>query len=182
MNLKVCHRLCYWKKKGECTFPPEGLNLWSRLESERERLMQELERVKTNTLAGRERRDVWRPDGKGDEAASEISELTKELAREESIKERLNEVEHALDKFDNGTCGLCDSCGQPIDLARLEALPQASLCLSCKAQGEKKAKSRSIPQRERAARNPRYDEKMHILNFNVLEPADLVEDMEDEQV
>ncbi|MBA7707673.1 RNA polymerase-binding transcription factor DksA [subsurface metagenome] len=36
-------------------------------------------------------------------------------------------------KCDEGTYGLCDACGQPIDPARLEALPEASLCLSCKA-------------------------------------------------
>ena len=52
-------------------------------------------------------------------------------------------VEHALRKFEEGTYGLCDSCGQPIDPARLEALPQASLCLSCKAKQAKDAKHKS---------------------------------------
>ncbi len=36
-------------------------------------------------------------------------------------------------KFDNGTYGLGDNYGHSIDPTRLEALPQANLCLSCKA-------------------------------------------------
>ena len=51
-------------------------------------------------------------------------------------------IEHALKKFEEGTYGLCDSCGQPIAPERLEALPQASLCLNCKAQQAKNAKSK----------------------------------------
>jgi DnaK suppressor protein len=35
---------------------------------------------------------------------------------------------------------LCDSCGQPIERARLEAIPQASLCMKCKANQEKDAR------------------------------------------
>ena len=60
-------------------------------------------------------------------------ELENRLALEKRIKEQLAAVEHALTKFEEDTYGLCESCGQPIDPARLEALPQASLCVSCKA-------------------------------------------------
>ena len=59
---------------------------------------------------------------------------------EERLRESLNEVEHALEKYEAGTYGLCDSCGQPIEEARLEAIPQASLCLSCKAKQAKEIK------------------------------------------
>ena len=87
-------------------------------------------------------------------------------------------MEHALAKFEKGTYGLCDNCGQFIDPARLEALPQASLCLSCKAREKKAAKGGLIPRRERLVR---YDEKVHILNFNVLdELVESVDDMADE--
>ena len=63
----------------------------------------------------------------------EYLELDKYLALQKRIIDRLVKVQHALHKFDEGTYGLCDACGQPIDPARLEALPEASLCLSCKA-------------------------------------------------
>lgn len=59
---------------------------------------------------------------------------------ENRLGESLNEIEHALEKYEAGTYGLCDSCGREIERARLEAIPQASLCLNCKAQQAKETK------------------------------------------
>jgi len=39
------------------------------------------------------------------------------------LREQLDEVEHALAKFDKGTYGLCEVSGEPIPEARLEAMP-----------------------------------------------------------
>jgi RNA polymerase-binding transcription factor DksA len=36
--------------------------------------------------------------------------------------------------MDAGTYGICERCGQPISLERLEALPWAVLCIDCKQQ------------------------------------------------
>jgi DnaK suppressor protein len=104
----------------------------SRLENERKRLLEVLEQTKAAAPASEERRE-GSPFGKREEEATQSMELEKRLALEKQIKENLAEVEHALDKFKKGTYGLCDSCGKPIDPARLEALPHANLCLSCKA-------------------------------------------------
>jgi DnaK suppressor protein len=104
----------------------------SRLESERSRLQTELEQFQASAQLTEVRRE-GSPFGKREEEATESFELEKRLALERQIKEKLNEVEHALDKFTKGTYGLCDICGQPIDPARLEALPEANLCLNCKA-------------------------------------------------
>jgi len=103
-----------------------------RLETERESLLEEL---KTTALVA-ERRERG-PYGEYGELATEIVEVEKGLILEKRVRDQLAEVEHALDKFDQGTYGLCDSCGQPIEPARLEALPHASLCLSCKARRAK---------------------------------------------
>lgn len=112
------------------------------------------------------------------EVATERFELEKKLTLEKRIRNDLAAVEHALGKFEKGTYGLCDNCGLPIGTARLEALPQANLCLSCKAREEKAAKGGLISRRERLVR---YDEKVHILNFNVLdELVESVDDMADE--
>ena len=149
-----------------------------RLETEWKHLMEELERLNTNVRQASE----WREGtflGKEEEMAAEALELEKRLALEKRVRDQLAEVEHALHKFDSRTYGLCDNCGQPIEPARLEALPEANLCLSCKAHLEEK--SRSFPQREGVARYARYDEKVHILNFNVPDKlADWIEDMGDE--
>ncbi len=119
-----------------------GFNLLrSRLESERKRLIEELEQLKSAVRPADERRE-GSPFGKREEEATESFELEKRLTLEKRIRDQLAEVEHALHKFEAGTYGLCDGCGQPIDPARLEALPQASLCLSCKARQAKNAKGK----------------------------------------
>ncbi len=115
--------------------------LRSRVEIERKRLTEELEQLKASARPTSERRE-GSPFGKREEEATESFELEKRLALEKRIRDQLAEVEHTLNKFEQGTYGLCDSCGQPIDPARLEALPQANLCLSCKA---KNAKGKSSP-------------------------------------
>ena len=45
------------------------------------------------------------------------------------------EIDRALAKIDSGTYGLCEQCGQQIPDARLQALPQAALCVACKSGG-----------------------------------------------
>ncbi len=110
--------------------------LRSRLKSEQKRLLGELEQLKTDAQPTEVRRE-GSPFGKREEEATESFELEKRLALEKRIKEHLADVERALQKFKNGTYGLCDICGQPIDPARLEALPQANLCVNCKAKNAK---------------------------------------------
>ncbi len=73
------------------------------------------------------------PFNKKMEAASQITELEQRLGKTRQIKQQIVEVEHALDKVRNGTYGSCDDCGRPIDPERLKIMPQANLCLECKA-------------------------------------------------
>ena len=122
-----------------------GFNLFhSRLEAERKRLIEELEQLRASVRPAGERRE-GSPFGKREEEATETQELEKRLALEKRSRDQLAKVEHALRKFEEGTYGLCDVCGQPIDPARLEALPQANLCLSCKAKQAKNAKGKFSP-------------------------------------
>ena len=122
-----------------------GFNLLRpRLEGEQKRLIEQLEQLKASVRPAEVRRE-GSPFGKREEEATESLELEKRLALEKRVREQLAEVSHALHKFEEGTYGLCDSCGQPIDPARLEALPQANLCLSCKAHQAKNAKGKISP-------------------------------------
>jgi DnaK suppressor protein len=109
-----------------------------RLENERQRLLNELESLQASVEPAEVRRE-GSPFGKREEEATESFELEKRLALEKQTRANLADVEHALDKFRKGTYGLCDICGQPIPADRLDAVPHANLCLSCKA---KYAKSR----------------------------------------
>ena len=119
-----------------------GFNLLrSRLESEHKRLLEELEQLKASVRPVDERRE-GSPFGKREEEATETFELEKRLALDKRLLDQMADVEHALHKFEDGTYGSCDICGQPIDPARLEALPQANQCLSCKAKQAKNAKGK----------------------------------------
>ncbi len=104
----------------------------TRLENEQKRLREELDQLENAARPIDERRE-GSPFGKREEEATESLELERRLALEKQVTSQITEVEHALHKFEEGTYGLCDSCGQPIAPDRLEALPQAGLCLDCKA-------------------------------------------------
>jgi len=119
--------------------------LRQRLEDERERLSKGLEQLRS-TAPGVGEYKEGSPYGKKEEGASEAFELEKRLALENRLIGLLNEVEHALQKYEKGTYGVCDVCGQPIGLERLEVFPQASLCLNCKARQAKNAKGK-LPSR-----------------------------------
>jgi RNA polymerase-binding transcription factor DksA len=48
-----------------------------------------------------------------------------------SLKQTLDEVRAALEKFQGGTYGVCEGCGAQIAVARLEAQPAARFCIDC---------------------------------------------------
>lgn len=45
---------------------------------------------------------------------------------------RVAAIDAALARVDSGTYGTCEACGNAIPEARLEALPEATLCVACK--------------------------------------------------
>jgi RNA polymerase-binding transcription factor DksA len=68
---------------------------------------------------------------------ADSSQVTAERGETEALVNKLadslREVEHALSKFDSDNYGVCEGCGQPIAEARLEARPEARLCINCAA-------------------------------------------------
>ncbi|MEA1871944.1 MAG: TraR/DksA C4-type zinc finger protein [Chloroflexota bacterium] len=117
----------------------EFVELYERLKKEKAELLEKLEQLRALGQPSAERKE-GSPFGKREEGADEASELEKRLVLVKRLEESVNEIEHALQKYEAGTYGLCDSCGQPIEQGRLEAIPQASLCLRCKAQQAKETK------------------------------------------
>src|SRR4051812_44619245 len=49
----------------------------------------------------------------------------------------LTAIDAALLRIENGTYGVCERCGQPIGVERLEALPWATLCIEDKRKQER---------------------------------------------
>ncbi len=63
--------------------------------------------------------------------ASRAFDQTRELTLYRQSQKTLRDVDDALAKMDNGTYGICERCGKPIDFARLKAIPWARHCLDC---------------------------------------------------
>ncbi len=61
-------------------------------------------------------------------------ELNSQLAEVESRE--LIQIEEALKRISEGSYGICDDCGKPIPMKRLQALPYATECIDCKRRSE----------------------------------------------
>lgn len=68
---------------------------------------------------------------------SRSSECERELSVVAGAHKGLEEALHALERLEEGTHGICESCGYPIGKLRLQAHPRAALCLSCKSEQER---------------------------------------------
>jgi len=66
----------------------------------------------------------------GDGTVEAIRRLT-EIGVGSSLEDSLARTERALAKLDDGTYGRCDSCGAAIAPARMEAMPDSVLCVTC---------------------------------------------------
>ena len=69
--------------------------------------------------------------------ATEVFEQARDLAVSQRLSLTLDLIDRALAKMEDGTYGICETCGCDIDPARLKALPYATLCMSCQAKSEK---------------------------------------------
>lgn len=66
----------------------------------------------------------------GDGTTEAISRLT-EIGVGQSLESTLARTERALSKLEEGSYGTCDGCGREIGRARLRAMPDSVLCISC---------------------------------------------------
>jgi DnaK suppressor protein len=102
----------------------------NRLLEEKKRLMELLEDEKqqdpTVSDASYDRENTQDDDAFEREGKLRADALVKQT------DEQLAEVNRALTKIDEGTYGVCDICGKPIDPARLEMIPEATLCINDK--------------------------------------------------
>jgi len=105
------------------------------LESERSRALADLKIAESDlqgllTNAG---------EGAGDDqadAGASIFGREYEMVLANNSREKLKQVGHALERLDDGSYGVCESCGNAIGKIRLQAAPRATLCLACKTKQE----------------------------------------------
>jgi RNA polymerase-binding protein DksA len=103
----------------------------SSLTEARTRLVRQLGELGSEET-GELRSDVVFGDGFADAAAA-TAERTEVLGLVDNLKKQLDEVDGALARIDSGEYGKCSNCGREISAARLEARPEATLCIDCKS-------------------------------------------------
>jgi DnaK suppressor protein len=64
-------------------------------------------------------------------------ERERDLSLVNNLRDLMERIDKALAKIDEGTYGLCDRCGRPIEKLRLKALPYANLCIKDKQAEER---------------------------------------------
>ena len=65
-----------------------------------------------------------------------LNDLALEAAGHNASQLRM--IKHALAKFEDGSYGECEECGNPIGFSRLQARPEARLCITCQTRSEKR--------------------------------------------
>ena len=98
-------------------------NLRDQLEDERSRLAGQIAAL----TAGHEGSPAY--DENFADSGQVAAELGENLALLNQLNEQVEDIEHALAKFDEGTYGLCEACKNPIADARLEAMPATRFCI-----------------------------------------------------
>jgi RNA polymerase-binding protein DksA len=78
-----------------------------------------------------------------EDLASDLAEHEMALSRIRELENRLEVIDEALQKVLQGTYGICERCGESIDPARLEIVPETTLCIGCKTVGEQPTKMKT---------------------------------------
>lgn len=113
--------------------------LKEQLQAHREDIRVQYEEISEGTFAG-DQSDMTGEVGFDEEyadAGSATFEREKDLSLVNNLQDLLDKIDKAMAKIDDGTYGLCNRCGKPIEKARLKALPYANLCLKDKQAEER---------------------------------------------
>jgi DnaK suppressor protein len=126
------------RKKSPLT-AKEVRELKERLLAERDDLQAQYEEIEQSTFSS-DQSDLTGEAGFDEEfadAGTATFERERDLSLVNNLRDLMDRIDKALAKMDQGTYGLCDRCGNPIEKARLKALPYANLCLKDKQAEER---------------------------------------------
>ena len=125
-------------REDESPWTPEELTeVHGELSAEIERFRTELKSIEAD-IAGLIHDDNG---GAGDDQAdvgSKALEREYEYSLAQNNRASMEQAIRALARIDDGTYGICESCGNPIGKLRLQAFPRATLCVQCKQKQERR--------------------------------------------
>jgi RNA polymerase-binding protein DksA len=133
-------------KKASALKVKEGEGAWTKAEIKEvlDELHEDRERV-TRALHAQEAELVGLMRDAGDGAGHDQADMgatsferDHELTVLNNEREKLAQIDRALARIDDGTYGICESCGNPIGKMRAMAFPRATLCLTCKQREERR--------------------------------------------
>jgi DnaK suppressor protein len=113
--------------------------LRERLVSERRDLQSQYEEIEESTFSANQSEMTGEMgfDEEYADAGTATFEREKDLSLVNNLRDLLERIDKALVKISEGTYGLCDRCGKPIEKLRLKALPYANLCIKDKQAEER---------------------------------------------
>ena len=124
----------------------DGEKPWT--QAELDEVLGELNEQKTHSLRVLEAQEaeltgLMRDSGDGaglDQAdvGATTFERDHELTVVNSERDKVAQIERAYQRMEDGTYGICESCGDPIGKMRLMAFPRATLCMTCKQREERR--------------------------------------------
>jgi RNA polymerase-binding protein DksA len=109
------------------------------LESERGNLLAQLDELTADSFDGTQS-DMTGEVGLDDDfadAGSATFERERDLSIQNNVRDLIDQMNRAIQRIEDGKYGTCERCGNPIEAARLKALPHALLCMDCKRREER---------------------------------------------
>jgi len=106
-----------------------------KLAKQREDLLSEAEQTLSTKISA-EKESYPDPT---DQAVAELDSnfILRLRGREQKL---LKKIDEAISRIESGSYGVCESCGNPIGMKRLEARPVTTLCIDCKTAQEEEEK------------------------------------------
>lgn len=78
-----------------------------------------------------------------EEEAQELNQVRLFTQLSERGRSEIHAIDDAITRMESGDYGVCETCEEPIDVARLEVLPTARLCTTCAEASERRAHQRA---------------------------------------
>ena len=110
------------------------------LEEERQRVLDAINYLHEETpgsLEDETEEIVGNSDNHLGDTATATLDREIDYSLEENSEHVLRAIDAALQRIEDGTFGMCETCGQPISEERLEAIPYATQCIDCRRKGER---------------------------------------------
>jgi DnaK suppressor protein len=109
------------------------------LEQEKEHALHELNHLREDLKTEMEMEDM-------DDAAPDLIERDKMQALIFTLERKIESIDHAIEHAQEIGYGVCERCGKEIEPERLEIFPETTLCINCKRESERIARTLSLKQ------------------------------------